>query len=272
MRLSFITTKHSLAIFTAILSLGLGSCGVTKPGMKDDKNTVVGFYDTKWKLTELNGKSVPDKVNGKEPFMSFDQTQNRYTASGGCNGLGGTFELKSNRKIKFSQGMSTMMACPDMSVEQGIGQMLSKVDNITLTDGLLILNQGTTALAKMTSTPKSSNHVTLEGTWELDYVLNTTSDETFQALYPTQKPTITFNTADSKVNGNSSCNNFFGRYTTSEGQHIKFGALGMTRKFCPGNGEAVFMNNIEKVTRYSINDNTLTFISDDIAIMRFQKK
>ncbi|SKC00702.1 Heat shock protein HslJ [Sphingobacterium nematocida] len=269
MRLSFITLKNNIFVFMAIISLGISSCGLSKTGSKEKPDMTAGLYNTTWKLTELNGKPVPDKVNGKEPFMSFDKEQNRYNASGGCNGIGGTFEVKSN-KIKFSQGMSTMMACPDMSIEQGIGQMVGKVDNFELKEGMLILNQGKTALAKMTVSQTIDKKASLKGTWELDYVLNT--GETFQALYPEGKPTITFEPAENKVNGNNSCNNFFGSYTSGEGNRIQFGALGSTRKFCPGNGESVFMKNMEKVTRYAIDDNGLTFISDDIVVMHFKKK
>lgn len=269
MRLSFITLKNSFFVSMAIFSLGLSSCSITKSGSKEKQDMMTGFYNTTWKLTELNGKPVPDQVNGKEPFMSFDQKENRYSASGGCNGIGGTFELKSN-KIKFSQGMSTMMACPDMSIEQGIGQMLGKVDNFILKDSILYLNQGKTALAKMTVSQSTEKKASLKGTWELDYILS--PSESFQALYPTEKPTITFDPAELKVNGNNSCNNFFGSYTSGQDNRIRFESLGSTRKFCPGNGESVFMKNMEKVTRYAISENTLTLISDDIAIMRFQKK
>ncbi|WP_164112896.1 MULTISPECIES: META domain-containing protein [Sphingobacterium] len=269
MRLSFITLNNIFFVSIAIISLALTSCGVSKPGSKEKPDMATGFYNTTWKLIELNGKPVPDQVNGKEPFMCFDQKENRYTASGGCNGIGGTFELKSN-KIKFSQGMSTMMACPDMSVEQGIGQMLSKVDNFTLKDSMLFLNQGKSSLAKMTVSQTADKKSSLKGTWELDYVLN--PNETFQVLYPGAKPTITFEPAEHKVNGNNSCNNFFGSYTTGEANRIRFESLGSTRKFCPGNGESVFMKSMERVSRYSISENTLTLISDDMAIMRFQKK
>lgn len=263
--------KNNFIVFAVIITFGLGSCGLSKGTATEGTKETMSLYNTKWKLTELNGKPVPDRVNGKEPFISFDKDQNRYTASGGCNGLGGTFELN-KQNIKFAQGMSTMMACPDMSIEQGIGQMLGKVDNIQLKDGILMLNKGNSPLAKMQVSQEQEKKASLEGTWELDYVLNTNSDETFEILYAGQKPILSFQTAENKVNGNSSCNNFFGTYTISEGMHIKFGALGMTRKFCPGNGEPLFMKSLEKVSRYSISDNALTFIMDDIVVMRFKRK
>lgn len=265
---SIMTVKNAIRAIILLSIFSLTSCGIAKNSSK--KENIDGDIYRKWVIVELNGKSVPEKVNGKQPFISFDRESNSYSASGGCNGIGGEFELKSNGKIKFSRGMSTMMACPDMSVEQGIGQMLTKADNFEIKEDTLIINQGKTIVAKMTTSREGANkNTSLEGTWELDYVLNTT--ETFESLYPQKKPTIKFNTAENKVSGENSCNNFFGGYTTGENNILKFGALGMTRKFCPGKGESVFMTNIEKVTRFSVSDDMLTFISDDIAVMRFHK-
>lgn len=38
------------------------------------ENTVLG---KKWKLIELNGKPVADKVNGKEPYLEAYKTRKR---------------------------------------------------------------------------------------------------------------------------------------------------------------------------------------------------
>jgi heat shock protein HslJ len=49
--------------------------------------------------------------------------------------------------------------------------------------------------------------------------------------------------------------------------------MAMTKMFCPGNGENVFMTNLQKVNSWSVSDGkTLTFIAGDIAIMRFEKQ
>src|SRR5690606_31424064 len=83
----------------------------------DNTTTMESLTGKRWKLVELNGQPVADKINGKEPFIEFHDTDKRYSASGGCNGLGGTYTLSNNGRITFSQGMSTMMACEDMTIE-----------------------------------------------------------------------------------------------------------------------------------------------------------
>lgn len=97
--------------------------------------------DRRWKLIELNGKPVAATINGKEPFLMFQKSDNRYTGTGGCNGIGGTFTLAGMGRIKFTQGMSTMMACEEMEVENGLNKVLVTVDNFSLGKDTLSLNK-----------------------------------------------------------------------------------------------------------------------------------
>jgi heat shock protein HslJ len=121
--------------------LSLAACNVFKKSTgKDTMKTNVITY-RKWKLVELAGKPVADKINGKEPFILFQKSDNRYSASGGCNGLGGTFTLQDNGRIKFSQGMSTMMACENMEIENGLNKALIATDNYSLNGDDLSLNK-----------------------------------------------------------------------------------------------------------------------------------
>jgi heat shock protein HslJ len=125
--------------------LALAACSKTKKSAvhTENKNEDVSqeITDKKWKLIELAGKPVADSVNGKLPFLLLQKADRRYSASGGCNGLGGEFELLPNGKIKFTQGMSTMMACEDMWVETELNQALVEADNYTLGDNTLSLNK-----------------------------------------------------------------------------------------------------------------------------------
>jgi heat shock protein HslJ len=60
---------------------------------------------------------------------------------GGCNGIGGAFTLENNGRIKFSQGMSTMMACENMEIEHGLSEALITADNYSLSGDNLSLNK-----------------------------------------------------------------------------------------------------------------------------------
>ena len=113
---------------------------------------------------------------------------------------------------------------------------------------------------------------TLEGTWELNYVSAPGSNP--DSLYRDKKPFISFNTSDSKVTGNTGCNNFSGTFTGTPAQKISFSeAMISTRMACPGSGEQLFFSTLKKVNAYTITDgSTLNLIMGDIAVMRFTKK
>ncbi|WP_131539359.1 META domain-containing protein [Pedobacter nototheniae] len=135
-------TTHYLTLVLCMLSFG--ACSIFKksptPGDQNPPQTNV-ITDRKWKLVELNGKPVADKVNGKEPFLMLQKSDNRYSASGGCNGIGGNFTFQDNGRIKFSQGMSTMMACENMEIENGLSKALITADNYTISGDNLSLNK-----------------------------------------------------------------------------------------------------------------------------------
>lgn len=136
------TTSHLILL---LCMLSLGSCTIfkktsaEKTGEATQQTNVI--TDRKWKLVELAGKPVADKVNGKEPFILLQTKENRYSASGGCNGIGGTFVLQDHGRIKFSPGMSTMMACEHMEIENELKRVLITADNYSLSGDDLSLNK-----------------------------------------------------------------------------------------------------------------------------------
>lgn len=226
------------------------------------------IIDKKWQLVEIGGKPVASTINDKMPFIQFLSTENRYTASAGCNGLGGTYTISDNGRIQFSQGMSTMMACDHMEIETELTKVLQQADNYTVNENRLSLNKGRTSPLAIFK-EVSSEDLTLNGTWELDYISGPRI--AFEGLFPNKKPSITFNLPNTKASGSGSCNNFNVTFSM-EGSNIKFGPPASTRMACPGDGESAFFRTLEKITKFSVNDNTLTFIMDDIAMMRFKKK
>ncbi len=111
----------------------------------------------------------------------------------------------------------------------------------------------------------------LDGNWELNYISG--RKIAFEGLYPEKKPFITFDSGNQRVSGSTSCNSFTGKLIT-DGQQISFtDPMAMTRMMCPGEGEQAFLNVLKTVNRFSISDdNTLTLIMGDIAVMRFARK
>ena len=110
------------------------------------EETIIGNY---WKLVELGGKPVEPGSTQKEPFIRLNEQNSRLEATGGCNGLGGTFELNEPNRIKFSQIIGTMMACENMEVERELIKVLETADSYHLqADSLQLFRARMAPLAK----------------------------------------------------------------------------------------------------------------------------
>ncbi|MCH5718386.1 META domain-containing protein [Niabella hibiscisoli] len=249
------------------------ACGNTKKATQSNETastmTATSITGKKWKLIELNGQPVADRINDKEPFIEFNDTNKRYTASGGCNGLGGTYTVTDKGRITFSQGMSTMMACENMMVENQLKEVFGKADNFTVNNNVLSLNKARMAPLARFQVVDNNIASQLNGTWEVDYISGPRI--AFEGLYPDKKPTITFNLPDTVATGNSSCNSFRSSIKI-DGSKIRFGMPASTRMACPGAGESTFFKTLQSISQFSVSGNTLNLIMGDIAVMRLQRK
>lgn len=94
-----------------------------------------------WKINEVKGNDLTtDTVNVYT--VTFDPADSTFIAATGCNNISGHFAGE-YVDIAFSNMQSTLMACPDMTVEQMLSQVLPTIksfgelqqDNIGFYDG-----------------------------------------------------------------------------------------------------------------------------------------
>lgn len=111
----------------------------------------------------------------------------------------------------------------------------------------------------------------LNGSWVLAQI--TGIPGRFDSLYANKTPQMNFDVNARTVSGNTGCNNFSGELDIV-GARISFvKPMVMTKMFCQGDAEPVFLQNLQKVTGYRIiNDTALSFVADDIEVMRFTRK
>lgn len=84
----------------------------------------ISTLEGKWTIRELDGKEVKSTV--ENPLtVTFDQNGG-YFCTTGCNNIRGDFRT-SYTAITFGDGMSTRMACPDMTIEQTLQTVLPKI-------------------------------------------------------------------------------------------------------------------------------------------------
>ena len=100
-----------------------------------------------WILRELDGEPVSGKGLTKgEPRLDFLVDEGRIAGHGGCNSITGIY-VNEWKYVRFGQIASTLMACPDMAVEQRFLTAISgKLFRYALMDQFLILSRpdGTT--------------------------------------------------------------------------------------------------------------------------------
>lgn len=125
--------------------------------------------------------------------------------------------------------------------------------------------QSTAVSKKVTANPAELN-----GTWQLDYIDGIRI--AFEGLYPGKKPQVTFDVVNSRVSGNTGCNNFSAPVSI-DGSKVSFTEpFTLTKMFCPGEGETVFLETLKKINLWAVTDtSTLNLIRGDSAVMRFKK-
>lgn len=129
----------SLSLLACLL---LFNCKSQDVSQKSTKKSETSLVDTKWVLTKLNGDvvnfTIPDL---EQPFIKLTQKDYSVSGNGGCNSFGGTFSLKINQHIEFSQMLATMRHCEDNGIESVFMGNLQKTstyvivkDELTLKD------------------------------------------------------------------------------------------------------------------------------------------
>lgn len=118
----------------------------------------------------------------------------------------------------------------------------------------------------------NSQKAALQGAWELNFISGPRI--AFSGLYPNDAPTITFDLKENRVSGKNSCNSYSGTLSAEENKINFKEPMMVTKMFCPGEGENVYMNTLQKIDSYSVSEDgkTLNFIMGDIVVMRFENK
>jgi heat shock protein HslJ len=94
-----------------------------------------------WVLVELAGQPVEAGPGRAIPSIAFDGGTGRVAGNASCNRFFGGYELLEGDRIRFGQFGATMMACPDMSLEQRFLEVLQRADSYMVNDGVLSLNR-----------------------------------------------------------------------------------------------------------------------------------
>jgi copper homeostasis protein (lipoprotein) len=99
------------------------------------------ILDVRWRLVEILGKPLPASEGERAPYIHLNSKDGRFAGFGGCNAASGAYELKIGNRIRFTEMASTLMACPDMNVEQEFFEVLGMADNFACDGQTLFLHK-----------------------------------------------------------------------------------------------------------------------------------
>ena len=127
-----------VGLFISLLTLG---CSTSKPTVAEEVDENIPTIELKaYKLVSF-GKTrmaVPKKAK----ILLKD---GEYAGYAGCNGMSGKYDIDLKKQtVKFYPGISTMMACPDMSLETKFRKYLEAVDNYEVRKDMMMLKVGDT--------------------------------------------------------------------------------------------------------------------------------
>jgi len=142
--------------YSVLLNLLLLQCSSSKTGSGTADRNNVSLENTYWKLVELNGQPISDAEDGKkELHLVLKSSDSTLSAFAGCNGVGGSYQLTSGNRLRFSNMISTLMACPELEAENAFKKALETVDNYAINGDELSLNKAKMApLARFKATKK----------------------------------------------------------------------------------------------------------------------
>lgn len=91
------------------------------------------------------------------------------------------------------------------------------------------------------------------------------------SLFANKMPALQFDTQSMRVSGNNGCNSLSGPLRIEAGNKISFGQLAGTKMACPGQGESVFMDALNKVTNFKVDDGVMKLLAGGQELMSLVK-
>lgn len=92
---------------------------------KENTEVAAGELQGTWLIRTLDGKELSPTPEATYS-VTFDAAKRSFSCATGCNTLGGTYSAEKSA-FKFDLSTSTMMMCPDMTVEDTLKKVLPTV-------------------------------------------------------------------------------------------------------------------------------------------------
>jgi len=109
-----------------VMQFTLESNGNDHQGNASNNSQWAFIGSKKWNVIKLNDATL----SNSGIWLEFDTNQKRFHGKGGCNSISGGYNAAGD-EIKFTQGISTRMACPDADVMRREAEFLKLISDNT---------------------------------------------------------------------------------------------------------------------------------------------
>lgn len=226
------------------------------------------MIEGEWNITDVNGSAI--KVH-PSPYVGFDTRENRVYGNSGCNRISGSFDFKGKKgQIELGQMLSTMMACPDMKLEQSILQALNSAERIKSLDKehLALCDKNKKPLLQMERRFHTVPLSDIKGKWRIVTVLGENIPVSDQVSF------VNFDTDNSRISAFAGCNRLSAGIKSGEKNTLTISNVVSTRMACPDMAtEQNVLTALGQVGSFgiSLNGNLLLFSAGGNAVMELMR-
>ena len=264
-----------------IFTIFIFCCVFLNAAVKKRVTVGTNLNETSWKLTEIrkNGRS---SYISRNTNITINFSKNKINGSGGINGYSGNYKINRNSTLSATV-TSTLMGGPTdlMNLEQDFFDILQsnpviKHNKDTLT---LVNNAGDIWTFKNPNAVNQRDKDSLSLSGLKRKLLNTSwklidiSDKNMRKILTTNEIRITLNFSEDRIHGDSGVNNYFSNYVMTS-DNIVVGPIGSTKMAGPDNFmklESQYLNILQNSKKIKLNNNRLTFTTDDGKILTFKE-
>lgn len=134
---------HLNKIYFLLSLLLLGACTAQNKTMTTEKDII---QDTYWMLYSMEGEDLQGPIDTRTAYIRFEEGKDDVKGYTGCNNFFGKYAL-SGDSVRLSKLGATKMMCPTIEQENQLMGILERVDSYSISDYLLTLYSGGTAVA-----------------------------------------------------------------------------------------------------------------------------
>lgn len=230
-----------------------------KPQTTPKKPVVASPLDGEWFIVKVANKQI--NADTDIPYVIFSDAEGRFYAFNGCNYINGEFEYNSSSStLKFSQVVTTLRDCPDITYLKDISTVLNegvtlktKIENRDQESYLYLYTNGNEPLMTLCR----HNVDALNGQWEVESIGSMEVDGS--------EINIFIDIPERSVHGNTGCNYFNGAILIDPDvpSSISFSQMGVTMKYCDNaDTERKLLVALEETDAYSLKGKDTLYLND----------